>query len=86
MYNWIKKDLDYFLAALKKDFTLISQKDKPEEWKRDHYRYTFTVYTQRIYKLLNTQITSDPISPIQESTKDELIILRDMLNKMIDED
>ena len=57
VYNWIKKDLDSMIENLKADLNLIASKKRDDVWKRDHYRYTFTITSQRIYKLLNTSIT-----------------------------
>ncbi|MCU0342571.1 MAG: hypothetical protein MUF28_01975 [Ignavibacterium sp.] len=83
MNNQLKPRLDLLLEDLKNDFALIAKKKKDDEWKRDHYRYTFTVHTQRIYEMLNTSITEEPQTQIQTSTKKEIISLRDYLNSMI---
>ena len=79
IYNWLKEDLDTKIGVLQKDLDLIAAKKKDDEWKRDHYRYTFTVFAQRIYKLLNTSITENPPAPIQPSTKKELEVLKEIL-------
>jgi hypothetical protein len=79
IYNWLKEDLDTMIGVLQKDLDLIAAKKKDDEWKRDHYRYTFTVFAQRIYKLLNTSITENPPAPIQPSTKKELEVLKEIL-------
>lgn len=84
MNNQLKPRLDLLLEDLKNDFTLIATKKKDDEWKRDHFRYTFTVHTQRIYEMLNTSITKIPPAKIKASTKKEMILLRDYLNKVID--
>lgn len=84
MNNQIKPRLDFLLEQLKKDFELISKKKKDDEWKRDHFRYTFTVHVQKIYELLNTSVTKDLPAEIKSSTKKEMVLLRDYLNKMID--
>ncbi len=84
MNNQIKPRLDLLLELLNKDFDLISKKKKDDEWKRDHFRYTFTVYVHRIYELLNTSVTKDLPAEIKSSTKKEMVLLRDYLNKMID--
>ena len=79
VYNWLKEDFDTMIEGLQKDLDLIAAKKKDDEWKRDHYRYTFTVFAQRIYKLLNTSITENPPAPIQPSTKKELEVLKEIL-------
>ena len=84
MNNQIKPRLDFLLEQLKKDFELISKKKKDDEWKRDHYRYTFTVHVQRIFNMLNTSLTNDQPAEIKASTKEEMVLLRDYLNKMIE--
>jgi hypothetical protein len=84
MNNQLKPRLDLLIELLKKDFDLISKKKKDDEWKRDHFRYTFTVHVQRIYELLNTSVTKDLPAEIKSSTKKEMVLLRDYLNKMID--
>lgn len=84
MNNQLKPRLDFLIELLKKDFDLISKKKKDDEWKRDHFRYSFTVHVQRIYELLNTSVTKDLPAEIKSSTKKEMILLRDYLNKMID--
>jgi hypothetical protein len=83
MLNWLKYRLDDLILGLRKDLDLISKKKKPEEWKRDHYRYAFAVSAQRIFTILNVSITEESVSPIKDSTKKELIILRDMIDEMI---
>jgi hypothetical protein len=83
MLNWLKYRLDDLILGLRKDLDLISKKKKPDEWKRDHYRYTFAVSAQRIFTILNVSITEESVSPIKDSTKKELIILRDMIDEMI---
>jgi hypothetical protein len=83
MNNQLKPRLDLLLEDLKNDFALIAKKKKDDEWKRDHFRYTFTVHTQRIYEMLNTSITEKPSAEIKTSTKKEIIFLRDYLNSMI---
>lgn len=84
MNNQIKPRLDLLLEFLRKDFDLISKKKKDDEWKRDHYRYTFTVHVHRIYELLNTSVTKDLPAEIKSSTKEEMVLLIDYLTKMID--
>ena len=83
MNNQLKPRLDLLLEDLRKDFALIAKKKKDDEWKRDHYRYTFTVHTQRIYEMLNTSITEEPPAETKPSTKKEIILLRDYLDSMI---
>jgi hypothetical protein len=83
MNNQLKPRLDLLLEDLRKDFALIAKKKKDDEWKRDHYRYTFTVHTQRIYEMLNTSITEEPPAETKTSTKKEIILLRDYLDSMI---
>lgn len=84
MNEQLKPRLDLLLEDLKNDFALIAKKKKDDEWKRDHFRYTFTVHVQRIYELLNTSVTKDLPAEIKSSTKKEMVLLRDYLNKMID--
>ena len=84
MNNQLKPRLDLLLEDLKNDFALIAKKKKDDEWKRDHFRYTFTIHTQRIYEMLNTSITGNLPAEIKNSTKKEMVLLRDYLNKMID--
>ncbi len=84
MHNQLKPRLDFLIELLEKDFDLISKKKKDDEWKRDHFRYTFTVHAQRIYELLNTSVTKDLPAEIKSSTKKEMVLLKDYLNKMID--
>ena len=81
--NYLQPRLNILIDNLTKDFDLIASKDKDDEWKRDHYRYTFTVSVQRIYKLLNTSLTGQKASGIKPSTKNELKILRDIIDEMI---
>lgn len=83
MNYWLKHHLDYEIELLKSDLKLIALKQKPEEWKRDHYRYTFALHAQNIFTLLDSSITEDPVAPVSLSTKKELIVLRDLLNKII---
>lgn len=83
MFNYLLPRLENIIEVLRKDFLLIAKKKKEDEWKRDHYRYAFTVAAQRMYNLLEEQLTGDSVSPVKESTKKELIILRDQINKII---
>lgn len=84
MNNQLKLRLDLLLEDLKNDFALIAKKKKDDEWKRDHFRYTFTIHTQRIYEMLNTSVTENLPAEIKISTKKEMVLLKDYLNKMID--
>ncbi|MBK7631453.1 MAG: hypothetical protein IPJ23_12255 [Ignavibacteriales bacterium] len=84
MNNQLKPRLDLRIEDLKNDFVLIAKKKKDDEWKRDHFRYTFTVHAQRIYEMLNTSITQTPPAEIKASTKKEITLLRDYLNSMLD--
>lgn len=84
MRDYLGQDLEYFLNKLKEDIELISAKNKEEEWKRDHYRYSFIISSQRILNTLNTALSKTPPAGFQEPTMKELIILRDMINEMID--
>ena len=84
MNEQLKPRLDLLLEDLKNDFALIAKKKKDDEWKRDHFRYTFTVHVYRIYELLNTSVTKDLPAEIKSSTKKEMVLLRDYLNKMIE--
>lgn len=83
IYNWLKEDLDTMIGSLQKDLNLIATKKKDDEWKRDHYRYTFTIFAQRIYKLLNTSITENPPATVQPSTKKELEVLKSVIEEML---
>ena len=56
MNNQLKPRLDLLLEVLKNDFALIAKKKKDDEWKRDHFRYTFTVHVQRIYEMLTHRL------------------------------
>jgi hypothetical protein len=85
MDNQLKPRLDLLIADLSRDLSLIAKKKKDDEWKRDHFRYTFTVHVHRIYEMLNTSITKTPPATINPSTKKELILLRDYLNTIIKE-
>lgn len=85
MDNHIKPRLDLLIEQLKKAFELIAKKKKNDEWRRDHFRYTFTVHIQKIYEMLNTSITASLPAEIKLSTKKEMVLLRDHLNKMIGE-
>lgn len=84
MQNYLKPRIENVIEILKKDFDLISKKSKADEWKRDHYRYTFTVSVQRMYDLLNSNITGDEMIPISKSTKKELKALRNRIDEMIE--
>ena len=83
MNNQLKPRLDLLISDLNRDLSLIAKKKKDDEWKRDHYRYTFTIHVQRIYEMLNTSITDIVPSEIKSSTKKEMIFLRDYLNTML---
>jgi len=83
MNNQLKPRLDLLLEDLKNDFALIAKKKRDDEWKRDHFRYTFTIHTQRIYEMLNTSITENLPVEIKNSTKKEMVLLRNYLNSMI---
>jgi hypothetical protein len=83
MHNKLKQSLDYWIEKLKDDLSLIADKNKDDEWKRDHYRHTFAVAAQRIFDSLNTSITENPPAGIKESTKMELVYLKEILEKMI---
>jgi hypothetical protein len=84
MNNQLKPRLDLLLEDLKNDFSLIAKKKKDDEWKRDHYRYTFTVQVQRIYEMLNTSITEASPAEVKTSTKKEIISLINYLETMIE--
>ncbi len=85
MLNYLIPRLENLIDALKSDFRLIAKKRRDDEWKRDHYRYIFTVHSQRIYNVLNTSLTDLPAASVQKSTREELIVLRKMIDKMIEE-
>lgn len=84
MHNYIKPRIDNVIEILKKDIDLIAKKKKDDEWKRDHYRYTFTVFVQRMYDLLNSNLTEEEMQPISKSTKKELKALRKWIDEMIE--
>lgn len=86
MENYLKPRIDNVIEILKKDFDMIAKKKKDDEWKRDHYRYTFTIAVQRMYDLLNTNLTGEKMHPISISTKQELEVLREMITRMINSD
>ncbi len=73
------------IQKLQNDLNLIANKNKDDEWKRDHFRYTYTVWSQRIYNLLNTSITDTEPSGVKDSTKKEMKALKDILGKMIEQ-
>ena len=83
MKNYLLPRLENIIEILRKDFILIAKKKQNDEWKRDHYRYTFTVTAQRMFELLDTQLTNDVVSPVSESTKKELIRLQNQINSII---
>ncbi len=83
MKDYLAQDLEYFLGRLQQDINLISAKKKEEEWKRDHYRYAFILSSQRILNTLNTSLSKTPPAGLQEPTRKELIVLRDMINEML---
>ena len=83
IYNWLKEDLDGMIENLRRDLNLIAKKKKDDEWKRDHYRYSFAISAQRILKLLSTSITENPPAEVQASTKKELIVLKEIIEEMI---
>jgi hypothetical protein len=82
IHNWLKKDLDNMIDNFRADLNLIASKKKDDEWKRDHYRYTFTIFAQRIYNLLNTSITEKPPAEVQPSTIEELKVLKGIIEEM----
>ncbi len=82
MRNQLKPRIDILVEELKSDLKMIALKDKDDEWKRDHYRYTFTVSSQRIFALLNTGFTVEPMASVKESTKKELVQLKELIEKM----
>lgn len=84
MHNYLKPRIDNIVEILKKDFNLIAGKKKDDEWKRDHYRYTFTVFVQRMYDLLNSNLTGEEMLPINPSTIKELKALRNRIDEMIE--
>jgi hypothetical protein len=83
MQNHLKPRIDNIIEILKKDIDLIAKKKKEDEWKRDHYRYTFTVFVQRMYDLLNSNLTGEEMLPISQSTKKELKALRNRIDEML---
>lgn len=83
MQNYLKPRIDNVIEILRKDCDLIAQKNKDDDWKRDHYRYTFTVAAQRMYDMLNSNITGEEMQPISQSTKKELKSLREKIEEMI---
>lgn len=83
MNNYLQPRLHTALNNLKKDIDLIASKNKDDEWKRDHYRYTFTVWVQWIYNILQTSLTEKNPGPVKNSTKKELKNLRDAIEQII---
>lgn len=83
MHNYLKPRIENVVEILKKDIELIAKKKKDDEWKRDHYRYTFTIFVQRMYDLLNSNITGVEMMPVSKSTKKELALLRNKIDEMI---
>lgn len=83
IYNYLKKDLDNLIDNLRADLNLIASKKRDDEWKRDHYRYTFTIFVQRAYNILNTSITKNPPAEIQPSTRQEMQVLIRIMEGMI---
>lgn len=83
MENFLKPRIDNIIEILKKDTELIAKKKKDDEWKRDHYRYTFTIFVQRMYDLLNSNLTAEEMMPISQSTKKELKTLRNRIDEML---
>jgi uncharacterized protein YutE (UPF0331/DUF86 family) len=81
--NYIRPRIETLLNELREDLDLIASKHKDDEWKRDHYRYTFTVSAQRIYNLLNHPLTEQKTASVKSSTKKELAGLRNIINEMI---
>lgn len=84
MHNYLKPRIDNIIIILKNDLDLIAGKRKDDEWKRDQYRYTFTLAVQRMYDLLNSNLTVNQMSPVSQSTKSELVALRDRIDKMLE--
>lgn len=84
MHNYLKPRINNIIIILKNDLDLIAGKRKDDEWKRDQYRYTFTLAVQRMYDLLNSNLTVNQMSPVSQSTKSELIALRDRIDKMLE--
>lgn len=81
--NYLKPRIDDVIEILKKYIDLIAKKKKDDEWKRDHYRYTFTLFAQRMYDLLNSNLTGEEMLPINQSTKKELKALRNRIDEML---
>lgn len=83
MQNYLKPRVDNVIEILNKDFELIAKKKKDDEWKRDHYRYAFTLVAQRMYDLLNSNLTGEEMHPVSPSTKKELKALRNRIDEML---
>jgi uncharacterized protein YutE (UPF0331/DUF86 family) len=83
MQNYLKPRIDNVIDILKKDFDMIAKKKKDNEWKRDHYRYAFTLAAQRMYDLLNSNLTGEEMYPVSPSTKKELKALRSKIDEML---
>jgi uncharacterized protein YutE (UPF0331/DUF86 family) len=81
--NYLYPRVENIIEVLRKDFKLIASKRKDDEWKRDHYRYAFTISAQRMFDLLNSQLTKESVSSVSESTKKELIRLRNQINSLL---
>lgn len=84
MHNRMKYNLDDLIGGYKSDLEMVSRKNKDEEWKRDHYRYISAIAFQRIFNMLNAQVTEIPPAPVNESTRRELIILRKIIDAMVE--
>jgi hypothetical protein len=83
MQSYLKPRIDNVIEILKKDIDLIANKKKDDEWKRIHYRYTFTLFVQRMYDLLNSNLTVEEMMPISQSTEKELKALRNRIDEML---
>lgn len=83
IFNLLKKDIDNMIDNFRADMNLIASKKRDDEWKRDHYRYTFTIFVQRFFNLLNTSVTANPPAGIQPSTRSELEVLKRIVEDMI---
>lgn len=84
MQNYLKPRIDNIIEILRRDFDMIAKKEKDDEWKRDHYRYAFTLAAQRMYDMLNSNLTGEKMHSVSSSTKKELEALCKRIDEMIE--
>lgn len=84
MQNYLKPRIENIIEILKRDFDMIAKKKKNDEWKRDHYRYAFTLAAQRMYDMLNSNLTGEKMHSVSPSTQKELEALCKRIDEMIE--